>query len=304
LLSDESICKRRSFLRKSFVSIFAFNLLLTEKAFAAADSASSFNGDEVFGRVVSKAKVEKWRELPIGELMGKIARELEGTPYVAGTLDRNSDMETCTIDLTGLDCVTFFETTLCFARMLKKGEKRPSDLLKEVRFTRYRDGKQGDYSSRLHYTSDWLMDNQKKGVVKLLSDLPGAEPFVPKVGFMSEHPQSYKALAAHYELIAKIKKCENSINHYELKYYPLDKLALAEPLLQTGDIVGVCTNAPGLDISHTGLVLRDGEGVAHFMDASSNKQRMKVTIEAGPISKTLNWSKSITGAVFARPNDV
>jgi len=271
---------------------------------ASKDPAQSFSGDDVFRRIMSTAKLEKWRALPIGELMGKIARELEGTPYVAGTLDRNSEIETCSIDLTGLDCVTFFETTLCFARMLKKGGTTPSELLNEVRFTRYRDGKQGDYSSRLHYTSDWLIDNQKKGVVKLLSDLPGAEPFLPKVGFMSEHPQSYKALAAHPELIAKIKNCENSVNRHELKYIPSDKLALAESLLSTGDIVGVCTNAPGLDISHTGLILRDSEGVPHFMDASSNKQRLKVTIEMGPISKSLNWSKSITGAIFARPQEI
>ena len=82
---------------------------------------------------------------------------------------------------------------------------------------------------------------------------------------------------------------------------PMDKLKGAEPLLQTGDIVGVCTTASGIDIAHTGLVYVDENGVRHFMDASSSKSKMKVTLETGPISETLNWSKKLTGAMFARP---
>jgi hypothetical protein len=112
-------------------------------------------------------------------------------------------------------------------------------------------------------------------------------------------------LVAHPELVAKIKHQEdvinNRINDGSLKFIPLDKLAEAEPLLKTGDIVGVCTSTDGIDIAHTGLIFRDKEGVAHFMDASSAKSKRKVTLEPGPISKTLTWSKSITGAMFARP---
>ena len=81
----------------------------------------------------------------------------------------------------------------------------------------------------------------------------------------------------------------------------MPKLAGVEPLLKTGDIVGVCTTEPGIDIAHTGLVYRDEAGVPHFMDASSSKSKMRVTIEPGPIGGALNWSKKLTGAMFARP---
>ncbi len=63
-----------------------------------------------------------------------------------GVLDQNPNQEICTVDLTSLDCVTFFESTLDFARMLKKGETTPESLIKEVSFTRYR----GWRSARLH----------------------------------------------------------------------------------------------------------------------------------------------------------
>ncbi len=118
---------------------------------------------------------------------------------------------------------------------------------------------------------------------------------------MSGHPDKYRQLVAHPELVAEIRRQEAAINRRHITYVPLDKIASIEPLLQTGDIVGVCTNLPGLDIAHTGLVLRTEDGVTHFVDASSMKSRMKVTIEPGPISQQLTWSSHLIGAMFARP---
>src|SRR5437764_1233860 len=208
----------------------------------------------------------------------------------------------CGLILSGLDVVTFVEDTLGFARMLKKGGRTPADLLAEVTFTRYRRGVLGDFTSRLHYTTDWLADNEAKKVVKILApDLPGAAPFTQKVGIMTEKPQNYRQLAAHPEFIPKIKYYEDRINARTMKYIPTDKLADVEPLLKTGDIVGVCTTETGIDIAHTGLVYRDADGVPHFMDASSSRSKMKVTIEAGPIGGALRWSKKLTGAMFAGP---
>lgn len=265
----------------------------------------TFRGESKFCNIVNKAKENNWRALPIGELMGKIADMLEGTPYVASTLELSPDVELCSANLDELDCVTFFETTLGLARMIKKGGETQKDLLAEIQLTRYRGGSVGDYASRLHYTSDWLADNESKQTVEVLSKLPGAEKFPQKVNFMSSLPASYKQLAAHPELVEKIKQRENEINARTLMYVPLDKVADAEALLQTGDIVGICTNVPGLDISHTGLVIRDKDGVPHFMDASSQKKNMKVTLEPGPISKYMTESnersQKIIGLVFARP---
>ncbi len=294
-------CSRREFIRLFGMTIATASVAMPAlQAPASSAEQAPFIGEAVFAKILAKANSENWKRLPIGELMAKIAMEFEGTPYKAATLDYSLDTEECSIDMTGLDCVTFFETTLGFARMLKKGGSTPKDLLSEVRFTRYRGGKQGDYSTRLHYTSDWFLDNQKKGVVKILS-LPGEEKFTQNVGIMSSKPKLYKQLEAHPDLIPKIKKYEAIINQHKLKFVPLSKLKEAESLLKNGDIVGVCTDMQGIDISHTGLVIVDDQKVAHFMDASSGKSKMKVTLEPGPISQALNWSSSITGAIFARP---
>jgi hypothetical protein len=147
-----------------------------------------------------------------------------------------------------------------------------------------------------------MYDNQKKGVVKLLApEMPGAEVFTNKVGIMSEHPNNYRQLKAHPEMIPAIKHFEDQINQRKTMYIPMNQLAAGQSMLKSGDIVGVTCNRPGIDIAHTGLVIQDEQGMPHFMDASSSRKNMRVTFEPGPISQAFNWSKSLTGAVFARP---
>jgi hypothetical protein len=283
--------------------------LLTSSALAASaewmqEQVQHFRGQEVFDRIVSQAAAQKWRELPIGELIGKIAMELKGTPYVGFTLEASRDKEFCVVNLKGLDCVTFFEDSLCMARMLKKGKSTPEDLINEVQYTRYRGGKMGDFTTRLHYTTDWLVDNQKKGVIRILApELPGAAPFTQKVDIMSEHPEYYRQLKAHPEMVAAIHAKEEEINARSMMYVPMEKLKGAEPFLQTGDIIGVATTEPGIDIAHTGLCIKDKEGVVHFMDASSSRRNMKVVFETD-IATCLNWSSRLTGAMFGRPLEV
>jgi Protein of unknown function (DUF1460) len=297
---------RRDFLRH--ISLAAIGLLAAP---ALADTASPppaqlqhFEGQDIFTRILEKSSAGNWRQLPIGELMGKIAMELKGTPYVGFTLEISPDAEYCTANFNGLDCVTFFENTLCLARIIKKGKTSPADLLAEIQTTRYRGGKMGDFTTRLHYTTDWFVDNAQKGVLKILTpELPGAAPFTQKVGIMSQHPANYRQLAAHPELIPAIQRAEEKINSRSLLYLPMDKLAAAEHLLQTGDIVGVTTIQSGIDIAHTGLCLKDDQGIVHFMDASSSKKNMRVTLET-EISRTLNWSPKLTGVMFARPLEV
>lgn len=297
---------RRTFLRYSSLGTLG---ILSTSALAATsewlqEQAQHFSGRDVFERIVNKAGEQNWARLPIGQLIGKIAMELKGTPYVGFTLEVSHDKEYCVVNLAGLDCVTFFEDSLCMARMIKKGKKTPEDLISEVEYTRYRGGKMGDFTTRLHYTTDWFVDNQKKGVVRILApELPGAQPFTQKVGIMSEHPEYYRQLKAHPELIPAIRAAEEAINARSLMYLPMDKIKDAEPLIHTGDIVGVATTEEGIDIAHTGLCIKDKEGIVHFMDASSSRRNMKVTFETD-IATCLNWSSKLTGVMLARPIEV
>jgi len=259
----------------------------------------SFSGRDVFDRLVEKGRREGWGNLPVGEIMGRVALDLQGVPYVGSTLELYDDREICSVNLLGLDCVTLFENALGFARMLKKGKESPEALLAEVTFTRYRGGRLGDYTSRLHYTTDWIHDNVVKGVVRdLTPDLPGAVRFAQKVSFMSTHPASYRQLKANPSMVPTIAAIEEAINGRTMHYVPKEKIAGIEHLLRTGDIVGTTTTIGGIDISHTGLCYRDGQGELRFLHASLTKK--KVTLD-DRLSIYVNGVSKHTGIMVVRP---
>ena len=130
---------------------------------------------------------------PINEVIVEIGKNFLETEYVAHTLEKEGD-EQLVINLTGLDCTTFLETALTFARCIKKGKTSIDDYQKELTLIRYRDGKINQYPSRLHYFSDWIYNNQQKGIVKDISKEIGGKKIKFSVNFMSENPKYYKQL--------------------------------------------------------------------------------------------------------------
>jgi hypothetical protein len=250
----------------------------------------------IYDHLISYAKSSGFNKMPIGECMGKIGSLLIGTPYVGGTLE--GIPEKCRVDLTGMDCVTFFENVLCISRALKLGTDSFADLQKQITYTRYRDGKLGDYMSRLHYTADWIRDNEKKGVIKDITRELGGIPFPVKVGFMSANPAFYAPLAADSTLIPRAAQIEQAVNQAQHYYIPKDKVKDIEPMLQTGDIVAIATNKEGLDYAHTGLIQRNEKGRALLLHASLTKKRVYLDKR---ISMYLSTVPAHTGITVLRP---
>jgi len=261
--------------------------------------AAVVTGRETFDRLVTQAREHRWAERPIGERSGAIGMALRDTPYVDGTLELYEDREVCSVNLRGLDCVTFFESTLAFARMLGRGEHTPEALLAEVTFTRYRRGQLTDYASRLHYMSDWFVDNEDKRVVRLITrELPGSARFTKRVSFMSAHPEAYRQLKANPALVRKIARVEADINAREMHYLPKEKIAAARPLLMTGDIIGITTTIDGLDCAHAGLCYRETAGTLRLLHASTT--RKAVTLDED-LATYLAGVSTHTGIMVARP---
>lgn len=231
---------------------------------------------------------------PIGQRMEFFARKFIGTPYVGATLDQNPMTEKCTVILEGLDCVTFMETVFALARTPNPTVEK---LNNAVTKTRYWGGKVDGYLSRLHYTTDWFFDNARKGTISDLSkELPGAVPFTRKVSFMSSHSDKYPALKANPSLLPALLKQESANNARAKWYIPRAALGRVEPLLHTGDIIGLVGGAEGIDISHVGLIIVE-DAVPHFVHASSTKK--KVTFD-NRLSDYLEGSKT-EGIIVARP---
>lgn len=258
----------------------------------------AFSGQEVFDRLLAQAREGGWRTLAIGERIGAIGLALLHAPYVAATPEVG-DREVCSVDLRGLDCVTFFETAVCFARMLKGGGRTPRALLGQVRFTRYRAGRLIDYASRLHYTSDWFADNARKRVVRLVTrELAGATRLEKRVNFMSTHPAAYPALAADPALVRMIARIEDRLNRRPMVYVPKDRVVDAQSSLTTGDIVGITTSIDGLDCAHTGLCYRDERGRVRLLHASTTAREVTLDDE---LTAYLARVPTHTGVIVARP---
>jgi hypothetical protein len=273
---------------------------------AAADGRpldpKAFTGEETFERLLAQARADRWHDLPIGRRIGAVGMALRGTTYVAATLEVYEDREICSVNLRGLDCVTFFETALAFARMLGGGEGSPEALLAEATFTRYRGGRLAGYASRLHYMSDWLADNERKGVVRLITrELPGAARLARRINYMSTHPQAYRQLAANPALVRELARQEDELSARALDYVPKAGVAEAEPRLWTGDIVGVTTTIDGLDCSHAGLCYRDERGVLRLLHASTTHKAVVLDDE---LAIYLGRVPSHTGIMVGRPLEV
>ena len=257
----------------------------------------SDNNLSIFERIINKSEKFGWQKLSINELIINISKEFIGTPYVGGTLDGN-EIEKCVINFQGLDCVTFFENSLVMARIIKKRKLTFNDLIDELTFTRYRNGELGDYSSRLHYTSDWIFDNIKKNVVIDKTELIGGEEFHPNVFFMSKNPDKYNQLKNKPYLVKKIKSIEDNINTKFLYYIPTNQISEQEKLIESGDILALATNIPGLDYSHTGLAYRDENDNLRFFHASSVKKEVLIDIN---LSEYMNKKKKDIGITVLKP---
>ena len=299
----EATHSRRSFL------VLASRALAGAAALAApgpvrarAGELAALTGEKTLESLLAQAREGRWSERAIGDRVGAIGMALRRTPYVDGTLELYDDREVCSVNLTGLDCVTFFESALALARMLKRRERTPEALVTEVTLTRYRDGRVTDYASRLHYMSDWFFDNQAKRVVRVITgDLPGAAPFTRRVGFMSAHPEAYRQLRANPGMVAKIARVEADINARATQYLPKENVAAAREFLRTGDIVGITTTIAGLDCSHSGLCYRDKSGVVRLLHASTTK---KAVVLDEDLASYLAGVSTHTGIMVARPLEV
>ncbi|MEK6649607.1 MAG: N-acetylmuramoyl-L-alanine amidase-like domain-containing protein [Bacteroidota bacterium] len=248
----------------------------------------------------SKFEIAVSRKLadgPIGDAVVEIGKTFLGTPYLASALEVPGE-ERLVVNMRGLDCVSFYENALTLARCIKLGTMTFEDYKSQLQWIRYRDAKINGYPSRLHYTSDYFYDNARRGTWKEMSRDLGGEVFVNTVSYMSNHPDSYRQIKDDPKLVPVIAEQEKAINVRTRYYIPKEKVKEIENRLQNGDILGTTTNFPGLDTSHTGIVIKE-DGVTKFMHAPlAGKQ---VLISEKPLHAYLAANKGQTGIMVVRP---
>lgn len=256
----------------------------------------------IFDKIRKRNNEQHLDSLPISDLMFQVGLSFlkEGTPYVAHELDRDIKTERLVANLHGLDCSTFVENSLAIARLIKQDRLTESNYFDELRKLRYREGLIEDYTSRLHYASDWIYCNEQRGVFENITRSIGGMRLPLKIDFMSRNYQKYSALLAHPAYVHKMAKLENEISKRSFFYIPKDNFTLeTESYIHTGDILMLTTNVNGLDIAHQGIAYkRLLDGRLYMLHASSvGKRVMKTQV---PFIEYVKPIKHFSGVVVLR----
>jgi len=236
-------------------------------------------------------------QTPTGDLMVKVGTWFLETPYVANTLEQEGE-ERLVINLRELDCTTFAESCVAITRTIQSGKPTLDQFTQELVNVRYRNSKIKGYTSRLHYTTDWIWENQLKQLVRDVTKEIADIPYVKTINFMSTHPDSYMQLKANTRMVEEMAAIEKDITGRSYYYIPKEKLAGFESRLQDGDIVALTTSIGGLDVSHMGILVRKNNRI-HLLHASLTAK--KVVLSEETLEDYLKNSKSVTGIIVARP---
>lgn len=238
--------------------------------------------------------MEAKKSLSTGDLMVETARFFLGRPYVASTLEHVP--EGVVVNLREMDCMTLVETTVALVRSLRPEHPSFSDFA-DMLLIRYRNRDCLDYTSRLHYTTDWIYENERRGVVKDVTREIGGRPLFVNLSFMSTHPDSYKQLKDHPEYVQKIAALEKEISARSHYYIPTNDIHACASGIENGDIVCFVTTVNGLDVSHVGIIQKEGNRLSFIHASTSAKQ---VIVNKEPLQEYVQSIKRNSGIIVVR----
>ena len=197
-----------------------------------------------------------------GKLLGSVylRNPLIGSPTEAEVLVTRMD---------GFDCMTYLESVLALVRA-----KSPDDFAALLRKIRYRNG-QVTYQQRLHYATDWAHHLVAMG---WLTDMTIGEHTIFREKTLDLVPGIAPVTA-------------------QLRYYPKQELAAVIRWLKDGDLILFASGRKGLDVSHAGLIVREGERV--LLRNASRSHKKVIDQDLVEFFKTL----PMNGFMIFRPKD-
>ena len=209
------------------------------------------------------------------ELVEFYAKKLLDIPYVAHTLEGDTEMLTINID--ELDCTTYVETVYALASTTLSHRTTWRDFANKLESVRYRNGIMNDYTSRLHYISEWIIDNSARGnLEEITTDFGGHKHLIKTIDFMSKHREYYPAMQDSI-IFEKIRNAEIGYRSHRFPYIKKELLYSKNIIntFESGDIIAMVTKTKGLDISHLGIVLKENNKL-YFINASMGGKKVQI----------------------------
>ena len=165
--------------------------------------------------------------------------------------------------------------------------------------SRYRNG-EVDYAARLHYFSDWLFENQKRGILTDITKEIGGEIYPKGVFYMSLKKDTLYGNMADPTTFAEMKTVEENITKREKFYIPKERVVDIESKIKNGDIIAITNRLEGMDMAHTGFAIWQN-GRLHLLHASSKIKQVVIT--EVPLADYLMRNKGQTGIMVGRLNN-
>ena len=227
--------------------------------------------------------------LPVTAALARLAESFVGSPYLAGSLDAPGP-ERLRLDLTRFDCMLFIEQLLALAR-----SESFDQFAERTRNLRYRDG-EVSYCTRQHYFHDWVQSARSQNLIMTSPDWPGEITRTLPLNFMSEHRELYRPMQSqdHFDCILNREDGRRVVQHF----VPLEAIESALTSVHSGDLFAIATRVQGLDVSHTGVLVREGGRV----DAIHAAPRHGV-MRSRSFGRYLRSIPDAIGAVIIRPVD-
>ncbi len=259
--------------------------------------------------------------LPMGEAVVAVGRLFEGAPYAAHTLEVEGP-ERVVVNLRGFDCVTFVEHALSLARLarltrtdpelaaavraLREGGGPAAAAPLEARYTRlvaelrYRDGTPAGYAARLHYFSEWIADNARRGLLADVTPELGGVPDREPVTFMTAHPEAYPQLSEP-SVREAVRAVEARLSSRPRLVVPEDRIPEVEAAIHDGDIIAATSTVAGLDVAHTGIAVWE-DGTLRLLHAPLAGGVVQVSTRS--LAERIAALPGQDGIMVARPVDV
>ena len=206
-----------------------------------------------------------------------VSRTLEPNPLPA---DLEKFVEPLVINLDSVDCTTFVEyvsaAVLGRTTITYEGD---SILRRFVQALRYRDGKRGNYASRNHYFTDWILNGEEQGLMtEVTPSLTGAVQQKKAINYMSANKRYYPQLRESTKMMMDVREIENYLSMRFTYYVPSTQISQCYDQLRHGDIVAFVSNTLGLDIQHVGFVWKPvGTKMPRLLHASAVKGKVVVS---------------------------
>ena len=207
--------------------------------------------------------------------MQLLAEAFLNRPYRAEALIGGAqEDERLVLDLSAFDCVTFVENTLALAR----AHNLPS-YLRELKATRY-DRARVEWQYRLHYFSDWMRANQKRGVLRR-----------PRLG----------------DVVLSYDKTLSSLADYparrrRLDVVPRPKLLKVAGQIEQGTVVAFASTRAKIDYFHVGLLFWEPQGSPRQKLMFYHASRSLGRVQREPLNQFLGRNRT-RGLSLAIPTE-